>query len=217
MDWKQYNKERTSRLYHLEYNDLTRTTGRYEIPIIEKEIFEIPKRWIGFNEIKTVKERKCGVHFFLDDYQIERIWRTPELYIDKLLQFDCVLTPDYSLYTDMAIATQIYNTYRNRLVGQILQDNGIKVIPTVSWGKPNTFDFCFDGIEEGSLVAVSTIGVKKRKQSTEIWLAGMNEMKERIKPSAILVYGEKIDYDYQGIETVFVQNSVIERLRKGKG
>lgn len=27
--------------------------------------------------------------------------------------------------------------------------------PTVSWGDENSFEFCFDGIEEGSVVAVS--------------------------------------------------------------
>ncbi len=217
MDWKHYNDERTMRLYKLDYNDLTRVTGSYDMPIIEKDVFDIPKQWIGFNEVKTAKNTKCGVQMFLDDYQIERIWKTPELYIDKLSQFECVLTPDYSLYTDMSIATQIYNTYRNRLIGQILQDNAIRVIPTISWAKPETFSFCFDGIEKGSMVAVSTIGVKKRKTTMEIWVAGMEEMIKRIQPTTILIYGEKVEFDFKGINTVFVQNKVIERLRKGKG
>ena len=37
-----------------------------------------------------------------------------------------------------------------------MADKGIRVIPTVNWGLENTFDFCFNGIEKGSTVAVST-------------------------------------------------------------
>ncbi|MGQ7551471.1 DUF4417 domain-containing protein, partial [Streptococcus suis] len=42
-------------------------------------------------------------------YQFERIWQRPEFYIEKLTEFDCVLTPDFSLYQDMPIAMQIWN------------------------------------------------------------------------------------------------------------
>lgn len=30
-----------------------------------------------------------------------------------------------------------------------MQDYGIKVVPTVQWAEPETFEFCFDGIEKG--------------------------------------------------------------------
>ena len=51
---------------------------------------------------------------------------------------------------------QRYNTFRNRWVGAYLTNKGIRVVPTISWGLENTFDFCFNGIEKGSTVAVST-------------------------------------------------------------
>ena len=61
------------------------------------------------------------------------------------------------------------------------------VIPTVRWGDLTSFNFCFDGIEKGSIVAVSTIGVKKEKSH---FLLGYNEMLSRIKPSKIICYGK---------------------------
>lgn len=41
--------------------------GEYDIPIIEPtKITE--NNFIGFNEVLSSKQNKCGVHFFLDDY-----------------------------------------------------------------------------------------------------------------------------------------------------
>jgi len=71
-----------------------------------------------------------------------------------------------------------------------LQQQGIKVIPTVRWGDLTSFNFCFDGIEKGSIVAVSTIGVKKQKSH---FMLGYNEMLSRIKPSKIICYGKPFD------------------------
>lgn len=60
------------------------------------------------------------------------------------------------MYIEMNENIQRYNTFRNRWVGAYLAEKGIRVIPTVNWGLENTFDFCFNGIEKGSTVAVST-------------------------------------------------------------
>lgn len=86
---------------------------------------------------------------------------------------------------------QLYNTFRNRWVGAYLADKGIKVIPTVSWGLENTFDFCFNGIEKGSIVAVSTYMVSEHgshKDQKDFFLKGYNEMLKRIEPELIICY-----------------------------
>ena len=208
-------RERTYKAYNLQFNDLERTAGKYQMPIIQKQIIEAPnKQPIGFNYVLSTKEKDRAVHMFVDDYQMERIWNQPEVYVEKLMDFDCVFTPDFSLYLDMPIAMQIWNTYRSRLVGQIMQDYGITVIPTISWGMPETFEFCFDGIEQGSIVVVSTIGVKSDETATEIWRSGMDEMIKRIHPYAIWVYGGEVEYDYKGIPVTYFKNLVTERLKE---
>lgn len=212
---KENERERTFKQYNLQFNDLERTAGRYQMPIIEKQLIETPKQPpIGFNYMLSVESKDRGLHCFLDDYQIERLWNNPEMYAEKLIEFPYVFSPDYSLYLDMPIAMQIWNTYRSRLVGQIMQDYGVTVIPTISWGYPETFDFCFDGIETGSIVAVSTIGVKRNEEQYKIWCDGMDEMIKRIKPSAIWVYGGEVEYDYKGIKTTFFKNEVTERMKQ---
>ena len=208
-------RERTYKQYNLQFNDLERTAGKYQMPIIQKEIVETPANSpIGFNYVLSTKETDRAVHMFLDDYQIERLWGNPENYVERLMEFYCVFTPDFSLYSDMPIAMQIWNTYRSRLVGQIMQDYGITVIPTVSWGLPETFEFCFDGIEEGSICVVSTIGVKRDEAATQMWREGMDEMIKRIKPSAIWCYGGQVEYDYKGIPVTYFENEVTQRMKE---
>lgn len=153
-------RERTYEQVNLHDVDLSRVTGKYDMPILKAEK-HIPKDLISFNYVLNTDAFGKGVHFYIDDYQFERLWRDPHSYMERLKQFDCCLTPDFSLYTEMPVAMQIWNIYRSRLVGQIMQDYGIKVIPTLSWCRENSYDFCFDGIEPGGVVSVSTIGVKK--------------------------------------------------------
>lgn len=75
--------------------------------------------------------------------------------------------------------------------------------------------FCFDGIPKGSIVAVSTIGVKRHEETLQIWKSGMDAMIERINPSVILVYGGELEYDYsQGIDVRYYENLVMKELRE---
>ena len=160
--------------------------GVFEIPKIEKE--EIPLeniKLIGYDKISE-KATDSIVHFFLDDYKFEAIWNDPEPRIEKLKKYRAVLSPNYSIYTEMPLSLKVYNTFKSRWCGAYLQSKGINVIPTVAWGEPNTFWFCFDGIEKGCIVAVSTLGVRKEKA---LFMQGYNELLRKIKPKAIICYG----------------------------
>lgn len=138
---------RTIEKYNLHIYDEFKVDGPFQMPVIDRENI-IPDKLIGFNYMLTAKDKHVGVHMYVDDYQFERLWNTPEKYIDKLKEFECVFTPDFSLYMDMPLAMKIWNVYRSRLLGQYWQSQGIKVIPTISWAEPETYNFCFDGIEK---------------------------------------------------------------------
>lgn len=212
-------RERTFETYNLYQVDLSRTAGKYQMPIIKKQIFNAPKVLSSFtNAINTTDEtvKQCGVHFFSDDYKFERIWADPDKYAEKLTEFECALTPDFSLYLDMPMAMKIWNVYRSRLIGQVMQDYGIKVVPTVQWAEPETFEFCFDGIEKGSICAISTIGVKRDENATDIWRQGVAEMIKRVEPTAIWCYGGDIGYDFGDIPVTYWENENKVRLTNGK-
>lgn len=212
--FKENERHRTNDKYNLDLVDEEKTSSDFwQIPVINNDNF-IPNNIIGFNYAKTSKEKKVGIHFYLDDYQFERVWNKPEDYVDILKQYECIFSPDFSLYMDMPIPMKIWNIYRGRLIGQYYQSKGIKVIPTLSWAEKETFDFCFEGIPKGSIVSISTIGVKKNKEALKIWKSGVDELIKRIKPSTILIYGGKLDYDYGDIEVIYYDNKVTERMKK---
>lgn len=187
-------KYRTNRLF---LRNQFKGKGKLQIPIIPK--FHIqPDDFnnlllIGFDKISTndTKHFNRMVHFFLYDYKFERVWENPDTDLEKLRCYRAVLSPDFSMYFQMAPVLQLYNTFRNRWCGAYFASKGIYVVPTVSWGNENTFEFCFDGIEKGSTVAVSTYMVSEhdnRQDQKEFFLKGYNEMLHRIEPEKIICY-----------------------------
>ena len=195
-------RENTYKSTNFDRYDRNRAAGFYQMPII-KACDYVPTDLIGFNYVKSTDKTDCGVHFFIDDYQFERVWNRPDENIERLRKFQCVLTPDWSLYMDMPMALKVWNVYRQRLIGQIFQDSGLTVIPTLSWAEPETYNFCFDGIEQGGTVAVSTVGVMKSKSARAIWADGMSEAIKRLKPKNIICYGTKIDFDFSNVNVIY--------------
>lgn len=203
-------RERTNSAYNLRLIDYENLTDDFwQMPVIQNDNY-IPSELIGFNYAKTSSDKNCGIHFYIDDYQFERVWNDPEKYIDILWDYDCILSPDFSLYMDMPMCMKIWNVYRSRFIGAYYQSKGITVIPTISWAEKSTFEFCFKGIPKGSIVSISTIGVKQDKKALQIWKDGVAEMIKQIKPSTILVYGGAIDYDYGDIKVIYYGNKVTE-------
>lgn len=148
---------------------------------------------IGFDKTNLEDQKHLNrmVHFFLYDYRFERVWNTPDSDIERLARYRAVLSPDFSIYLEMAPVMQLYNLFRNRWCGAYWASKGIRVIPTVNWGDESTFDFCFEGIEKGSVVAVSTYMASEhdnRSDQKKWFMAGYNEMLRRIEPEKIICY-----------------------------
>jgi len=173
--------------------------GKFKIPVIPK--FQVREddfqdlRLIGFDKTKLENDNHLDrrVHFFLYDYKFNRVWKNPDADLEKLKRYRAVLSPDFSMYTEMAPTLQLYNTFRNRWCGAYYASKGIRVIPTVSWGNENTFEFCFDGIEKGSTVAVSTYMVSEhghKQDQKAFFLKGYNELLRKIEPETIICYNE---------------------------
>jgi hypothetical protein len=174
----------------LHFDCLFKSYNRYEIPELQTGHF-VDADFIPFNVV--TRTDNVGVHCFVYDYYLERIWKRPNVYVKYLQKSKVFFTPDFSIYTDIPESLQIFNTYRNRWVGAYMQNEDINVIPTVSWGLKNTFRFCFLGIPKNSTVAISSVGVLVKNE--HLFKAGCEKMKEVINPVKVYVYGDKHD-DY---------------------
>jgi hypothetical protein len=131
-----------------------------------------------------------AVHFFVDDYRFEAVWRRPVQTLGYLEHFETLLTPDFSLFADWPRAMQLWNTYRSRWCGAYWQSLGFTVIPSVTWSTDDSFEFCFLGLPRRSLLAVSTVGTRRQPGSQYLFLRGFAAMVEHLEPSQVLCYGE---------------------------
>lgn len=166
------------------------TCGQWEVPLIKKQSIDLSEvSLIACSDTKSNDNsvnRRCGVHFFVDDYRFESIYRNPEKSLRKYSQYAFLLTPDYSTYADMNLWRQLESIAHSRWCGAYWQSQGLRVIPTITWGTAISYRFCFDGVETGSIVAVGMIGCKKNKAG---FMRGYNAMLEKIQPEAVVCFG----------------------------
>lgn len=166
------------------------TVGRWDVPLIHKQSLDTSDiKLVACSDTRAndrPENTKKGVHFFVDDYRFNGIYDHPERTISRYSQYAFLLSPDYSTYSDMSMWRQLENVAKNRWVGAYWQSKGLTVIPTVSWGLTQSFDFCFDGIEKNATVAVGMIGCKRSKLN---FMRGYNTMLEKIEPSKIICFG----------------------------
>ena len=167
--------------------------NKWNIPTLKGiDKFDEKVQFIGFNYAKTCEKQQktdFGVHFFLDDYQFNRLWNRPDKYIQLLLKFKYVLSPDFSMYTDYPKAMQMWKHYQKHWLGAYMELFGIKVIPTIGWSDKDSFKWCFDGEPKNSIVAVSSIGTQRNIKSKRAFLDGYSKMLEVLKPTKILFWG----------------------------
>lgn len=126
--------KRTRNWENLQIATFLDTAGLYDIPKMKPVYSVRDLNWIGFNYARSCepKERaEHGLHFYLDDYQFQRLWADPDRYVPMLQDYGAVMSPDFSVYNDFPKAVKIWNVYRNMWLACYWQLNGITVIPTI--------------------------------------------------------------------------------------
>jgi hypothetical protein len=166
------------------------TDNPWGIPTLPLTAPPVPERLLRYRTRERTADSDA-IHFFLDDPRFETVWRKPVKTVVALKQRTrLVLTPDFSLYRDMPLVMQQWNTYRNRWCGAWWTHNGLQVIPTISWSTYHSYDFCFAGIPQHAVVAVGTVGVDLHDSAENaLFVAGFREMVARLQPMRVLSYG----------------------------
>lgn len=166
----------------------------YHMPIIKSTNPETI-RWEdmivqGVHNLSSRKDNSNTLALmFLDDKKLLSYWNAPLKKIALFTTCLAVATPDFSVYPTMNPNDIQHNVYMNRWLGVTWQNYGVTVFPTVGWASENTYDVCFSAIEEGTPVVISTLGCQKHQQ---VFLKGFREMKKRIHPPIIVVFGNMI-------------------------
>lgn len=176
-----------------------------DIPLCPTTAKVIPENVISFAEAKTLynKHKKVGeidffvnvvVHFYIDDQKFDGkrngIWIDYTKAVEILQHFAGIITPDFSTCLDFPVPLKLWNTYRMRAFGYWYGKQGGAVINNVRWGTEETFQYCFDGIEKNSIVAIGTVASNLQNSSDrEIFVTGFEKMLEVLSPHTIIIYG----------------------------
>lgn len=203
-------------------NQRIRSVELYNMDILDVEpemepVDVVPKRMIGFNYARSRYIGDACVHFFLDDYQFERVWRFPTRY-GYLRRAQCVCTPDFSLYKDFPYELCRWNNYRSYALGAWWQSQGLTVIPTLQWMDVDSYGWCFKYVPKGGTVAVCAKGSQRTKEHRRAFAYGLSNAIEICKPKRVLLLG-KAEFDFgefDGLDVVCYVDGQIRRFEDVK-
>lgn len=169
----------------------------------------------NFNKALSATEFDCGVHFYIDDYQFERVWRMPERYLPILKRFRCVVAPDFSIYNDVPMVVNQWNLFRSRFRASYWQRNGVKVIPNVPITPDEATVDIYSGMPESSVIAFGCMKANKNLVYHRMMMRSVRRSIDKLAPSKILVYGHRIAVS-TNVEIVFVENDNLIKLKQWK-
>lgn len=179
------------------------TTGQYEMPVVRAINCSIPKDIVALYHIDRCKNEDCIPHFYTEDRKFESTWTFPRKSLYKIARYPLVISPDFSVYEELAFPQKLWNIFRNKALAAWWQYNGLNVIPNVSWIYGKDYAISFDGWPKHSVIAVNSTGINDDEKCKTMWLEGYEVMLETLKPIHILRYGAKIEGENESISTYY--------------
>lgn len=185
-----------------------------DMPIIQPYNGEIPSRMVAFDEAYTKNDTDCIVHFFEDDRRFLRIFRNPDKYLPFLSKCALVIEPDLSQYANMPYPIRQANAYLNRAMAAYMQQNGVNVVPNITWSLSDSYEYSIAGRPKNSVIAVNCTGILGHEMSMHLWRKGYKNVVLPLSPTKIIRYGDIMPDEMTDI-SIYFSNERIIRLRHG--
>lgn len=175
-----------------------RFAGTPGIPVLmDLDNASVPKGLVPFTKLRTEKNKRQYIHFYVHDKYFSSVLTSTKKYIDLFKQYDGVITPDPTMFVGNSQCLLETSTYMNRAVGFYLQKQGIPVIPNIRWTDESSYQYCFLGVPEHSIVAISTHGCCRSREEKQLMKNGLSKMLEVLKPRDVVVHGYMPDSVFQ--------------------
>ena len=187
--------------------------GKLDMPVLSKVKF-VPSELISFSDAmdrKTTDFNKT-VHFFEDDYLIERFWHNPVAYLERLSKFESVIGLDFSVCWDFPVALKDYNYFRNSVCTYWLQQNLSVVIPQARCERNNYKDV-LAGYPKNSTIAIGARSMVKNREDREVLKESVKCIIDYLSPLNLLWYGSNM----YGVADYAITNKIPVKFYQGKG
>lgn len=212
---KHYLKRNAFQYFNLDLYGNLSTAGKEQMPVLEPFTGAIPDRFLPFGEAYSKKDTNCGVHFYIEDSQFARVFNYPDKYIPFLRECMAVVGPDLSQYINMPYPVRIANSYYNRALAAYWQQNGVRIIPNVTWSLPDSYAYSFAGLPHESVIAINCNGILSHDVSKYIWYQGYEKALSTLNPTYIIRYGARMPIEKEDI-SIYYCNERLKALRNGR-
>lgn len=178
-------------------------SSKHGMPIVGPYNGTIPVRLLSHHRSLQRKMYNYCLHFYEDDRHFQKMLYNYDSYMNYVSRYPYVISPDFSIHADYPEPLVSINSFYNKLFCACWQKEGLSVIPNVSWAKKESYDICFDGYPQNSVIAINSTGCVRDKRSKALWYSGYEEVMKRLNPKHIIRYGAKQDGEMESISTYF--------------
>lgn len=187
--------------------------GEYELPEVLPYSGDIPEILTPYS-MKDIGYTYGALHFFIDDYRFTGmiLWGNLTHFTKQVSRYKIVIAPDFSLYLDQSRTLNLFQLYQNRVVTAYWQQQGLNVIPSVSWANADSFKYCFDGLPQNSALAIGGLGNAHHQSMIELWEYGIHQTIDRLHPKALIIYGAPKQLDLP-VETHYFKGFINTKFR----
>jgi hypothetical protein len=142
----------------------------------------------GWTVTSPGRRRGHVLHHYVDDYRQEVLWSRAGRMTASLVAARpaAVVEADLSLYADMPLTAQRWNSYRCRWLARAWQEAGLLVLPSLNWSTPASYEFAWLGLPRPLPLACVEARGKGRSPA---FLAGLSAAVEWLGLRRCVAYG----------------------------
>lgn len=198
---KKNNLNRKLLLEYTKISEYDYSCGKYDMPYLSYNDEDVLPDYLCL--YKERKDYKKTLRTFVTFYQYDdefdclnglfyaiyfNIKEQLDYYKERFKGVFGFISPDYTQAGDIHFIENAYRCFKARIVSiwLIIECNAV-VIPNIAYVNERSKEYCFDGIEKGSIVAISAKGLIREDGQRKVLEETIKETVDNISPKAIVV------------------------------
>lgn len=167
------------------------THGEWQIPVVQAPVFDAPAVTSIAYDKRGQSDRpgETVLHGYVADRKLRPHVAHPGPWVARFSPFWGIIAPDFSVRLGDPPDRRVFAVRMSRAIAAFYASRGLRVIPSIRWGDHRDYEYCFLGVEPGSAVAVSNHGLWKDQTLRQMFVGGIQVLREVVNPRLIFVHG----------------------------